>query len=554
MPNPTIFRQLSSENNVFSKKDQKIPLIQSLKRYYRLNNDFEDSFNHFDSLNTTGELMFLNDDALQFYNGSLLTKNIYNINDKIKTISFWVLMNVYDNEQTIYYEGFDRYKQIMSLILRNNTLIMKSDPVEYDCCDYSKYLGKFTNICISHERYKFKVYINGKLIAVHKLVDNISNLVAKFGTDEASGTPFKGKIKNIRFYNNSITKKEAVDLYNEHRLTIIAQNQINYSLYENKISTTNLSDYKTISFKYTSNVTNICNINDSILKIENNYLYLDSIILTNNIVNENYITIIINNNYLIYYINGNYSGIYKFNDYISNIEILDIINISNLYAYNNYLSSNDIQSYYLNDINKRYLYATALSGYDNFGVTNSARSLYELNFYEKIHNSWPVYWENDAMRSDVCPGNNSCAADSGTAWYAFDKNDNTEWYSSNDQIHDIKIYFDSKISVDKIEVELGSVGCLEYSISLIHQDEDSEYNIINEYEIGFQAGLTHSDTSAGSIHSYNVNAIKCNGIHLKSMKSVHYYEYWTSDPNHVKYRLAIRNINIYGHDKNIYEK
>ena len=98
------------------------------------------------------------------------------------------------------------------------------------------------------------------------------------------------------------------------------------------------------------------------------------------------------------------------------------------------------------------------------------------------------------------------------------------------------------------------VGVLEYAISLIYQELDDELNVKNEYELGFQPDLKHDNTSDQSIHVYDVGGIICKGIHLKNMKSVHYYEHWSYDYQQIQYRVALRNILCYGHDKNIYDK
>lgn len=98
------------------------------------------------------------------------------------------------------------------------------------------------------------------------------------------------------------------------------------------------------------------------------------------------------------------------------------------------------------------------------------------------------------------------------------------------------------------------VGVLEYAISLIYQDLNDELKVEKEYELGFQSLLRHENTSDQSIHIYDVGGLICKGIHLKDMKSVHYYEYWNSDSQQIKYRVALRNILCYGHDKDIYDK
>ena len=81
------------------------------------------------------------DNSLQFINGSLSFNNHFSYNEKYKTVSFWILINEENEEQTVYYEGFEREKQVIIIALRGKTLVIKSEPVEYDI-DFSSYLRK----------------------------------------------------------------------------------------------------------------------------------------------------------------------------------------------------------------------------------------------------------------------------------------------------------------------------------------------------------------------------------------------------------------------------
>ena len=82
--------------------------------------------------------------------------------------------------------------------------------------------------------------------------------------------------------------------------------------------------------------------------------------------------------------------------------------------------------------------------------------MYNLGFAEKRHDDYPENWQLPYLREWNIPGNTYCEADSGDPVLAFDGNYDTEWYSSNEEIHDIKVVFDSEISLDRIEIILGS--------------------------------------------------------------------------------------------------
>lgn len=139
MANPSIFRHQTSSLEIFKKNNRHSPKIYALTSFYPLKKTFNEDYSKNKAI-TAGELKFV-DNSLQFINGSLSFNNYFSYNEKYKTVSFWILINEENEEQTIYYEGFEREKQVIIMALRGKTLVIKSEPIEYDI-DFSSHLRK----------------------------------------------------------------------------------------------------------------------------------------------------------------------------------------------------------------------------------------------------------------------------------------------------------------------------------------------------------------------------------------------------------------------------